>query len=54
MTKEELIKITDTLWDKYSSQDYNCNMTITEHNYDYLIEELVEKLIISGVSISEA
>ena len=54
MKKEEFIKITDTLWGKHSSQDYNCNMTITEHNYDYLIEELVEKLIISGVGISQA
>ena len=49
ITKEELEKITSELWDKYASQDYDCNITLTDHKFDYLVEDLVEKLIIHGV-----
>jgi len=44
MKKEEIEIITNTLFDKYSHQDYNGVNVITEHNYDYLVEELIEKL----------
>lgn len=53
ITKGKLEKITSELWNKYASQDYNCNVTITDHKFDYLVEELVEKLTIHGVVGSE-
>lgn len=44
MTKKEFLNITDKLWDKYATQDYNSNMSIMDSDYDHIIDELFEKL----------
>jgi len=47
---KNLKEITDTLFDKYSHQDYNGVNVITETQYDYLVEELIVKLNLPEVS----
>ena len=46
LKREDILKITNTQFDKYSFQTSEGVTVITEHDFDYLVEELIKSLIL--------
>lgn len=49
ITEKNILEVTNTQFDKYAFQTSEGVTVITEHDFDYLVEELVKKLIIPVV-----
>ena len=52
ITEKNILEVTNTQFDKYAFQTSEGVTVITEHDFDYLVEELVKKLTIPVVSVS--
>lgn len=52
ITEKDILKVTNTQFDKYSFQTSEGILIITEHDFNYLVEELVKNLTIPDVRLS--